>query len=215
MASELEEGNTEERTIPWERVGLGIVGILFGAYVYPPVLNGFGSLFNRVFGVLDVHLPFFVVVAVLAVLSGVYSAKVHTMSSNGGLDTSNKSRMKKLNKQRIEAEAAGDEERLQEIYNKQGEVMSEEFESLKQQFKPFIWVMVGSMPVFIWVYWKVTTGNIAAGEGSLVLPIVGASEWGSNVLLLDTWLVWYFLCSVTANMLTRRVIRFVKSGSST
>lgn len=210
-----EESTTQGRSIPWDRVGLGVVGIFFGAYLYPPVLNGFGRLFDSLFGVLDIFLPFYAVIALLAILTGVYSGSIHTVVPSTGLDTSNKSRMESLHKQRLEAEAEGDEERLEEIYDAQGEVMGEEFESLKTQFKPFLWVLVGSMPVFIWVYWKVTTGNINAGEELLVLPVIGATEWDSNVLLLQTWLVWYFLCSITANMITRRVVSFLKANSST
>lgn len=193
-----------------DRVGLGIVGIFFGAYLYPPVLNGFGELFDGVFGLVDAVLPFYLVIVVLAVVSGGFSAGMHRVFDANGLDTTNKDRMKELHRRRLEAEAAGDSEQLQSVYDEQADVMSEEFDSLKEQFRPFIWALVGSMPVFIWIYWKVSTGLVATGEETLVLPGLGATKWGDAVLVVQTWLVWYFVWSVIANQFTRRLIRFQK-----
>lgn len=197
-----------ENAIPWNRIGLGIVGILFGAYLYPPVLYGFGELFDVVFGWVDMLLPFYAAVGVLAIVTAVYSASIHTVISIDSVETTDTDRMESLHTKRLEAEAAGDQERLKEIYAAQGEVMAEEFESLKQHFKPFLWVLIGSMPVVIWVYWKVTAGMVAVGEQIMVFPVVGVTAWDSSIVVVEAWLVWYFLCSFTANILCRRALRW-------
>jgi uncharacterized membrane protein (DUF106 family) len=88
------------------------------------------------------------------------------------------------------------------------EMMAENTGMFKAQFRPMVWIMLLTIPVFLWLYWMVLDVGITATEPAMVLPLVGeVTTWRTKVLgPIQLWLVWYFLCSMGFNQILRKAL---------
>jgi uncharacterized membrane protein (DUF106 family) len=86
--------------------------------------------------------------------------------------------------------------------------MSENTGMFKAQFRPMVWIMLLTIPVFLWLYWMVLDIGISASEPVMVLPLVGeVASWQTAILgPIQLWLVWYFLCSMGFNQIFRKAL---------
>jgi len=192
--------------------GLGVLG-LFAGYSLPSVRARIGGVVDIVMGPLDAALPFYIVIMVLAMVTGMYT----TILQDALMDTSvmgdYQEKNKELQERRKRAKEAGDEEELEKIREEQMEMMSENVGMFKAQFRPMVWIMLLTIPVFLWLYWMVLDVGITASEPVMVLPLVGeVATWRSAVIgPVQVWLVWYFLCSMGFNQLLRKALN-VQTG---
>ncbi|MFB6087285.1 MAG: DUF106 domain-containing protein, partial [Haloarculaceae archaeon] len=70
---------------------------------------------------------------------------------------------------------------------------------------PMVWIMFFTIPVFLWMYWKIGIGNANTEFGSLVLPFRGSVNWKQQILgPIQVWIVWYFLCSMGFTQIIRK-----------
>jgi uncharacterized membrane protein (DUF106 family) len=77
----------------------------------------------------------------------------------------------------------------------------------KEQFRPMVWIMFLTIPVFLWMYWAVGIGNAPShiDVTPIVLPLAGEVGWTSGVVgPLQTWILWYFLCSMGFTQIIRK-----------
>ena len=186
---------------------------LFAGYSLSSVRNAIGTVIDLLLGPLDVLLPFYVVVMVLALLTGLYStllqANLMDMEKMGAYQQ----RMKDIQRRQKEAKERGDEEAVEAIRQEQMEAMGDQLGMFKLQFKPMVWIMLFTIPVFLWMYWKI----LPAGGGTvldpadltIVMPFVGELEngWTQSVIgPIQAWIVWYFLCSMAFTQIIRKAL---------
>jgi len=197
--------------------GLGALSLFVG-YWYPPVRDVIGTTINVVLGPLDAMLPFYIVVLVLAMATGLYS----TLLQANLMDTEKMSyyqeRMKSIREREQEAKERGDEEELEEIRREQMEAAGENLGMFKEQFRPMAWIMLLTIPAFLWMYWKILQGGgtISSGEQSLVLPLIGEREWTDGALgPVQAWILWYFLCSLGFTQIIRKALDIQTTPSPT
>jgi uncharacterized membrane protein (DUF106 family) len=114
--------------------------------------------------------------------------------------------MKEIQQRRKEAKEQGDDEALDRIQDEQMEAMGDQMGMFKEQFRPMVWIMFLTIPVFLWMYWKVGIGDPSSGEfGTLVLPFRGSVAWKEQILgPIQVWIVWYFLCSMGFTQIIRK-----------
>jgi uncharacterized membrane protein (DUF106 family) len=79
----------------------------------------------------------------------------------------------------------------------------------KEQFRPMVWIMVLTIPVFLWMYWAIGFRGGAGAHADLVSPIVvpiaGEQKWTDGIVgPLQIWIVWYFLCSMAFTQVIRK-----------
>jgi uncharacterized membrane protein (DUF106 family) len=78
----------------------------------------------------------------------------------------------------------------------------------KEQFRPMVWIMFFTIPVFLWMYWGIGIGPNAEAHvplQNLVLPLVGEVAWTDQVLgPIQAWIIWYFLCSMGFTQIIRK-----------
>lgn len=205
------EGSDEVFTLPFRgRVALGVIGVYFAAYISEDLRELLGGLFDIVFGILSPALPFYVVVIVLAVVTGVYSRGVRRRMDVEGFSVSKRERMRELNEKRLDAQVLDDDDELAVVQAEQEEVLQEEFGALREELQPLLWVFIGTMPVIIWLYWMVATGQVTGEQ--IVLPFVGVVDWNDRIVVFETWLVWYLLWSILATQVITRVERVLVNG---
>jgi uncharacterized membrane protein (DUF106 family) len=66
-----------------------------------------------------------------------------------------------------------------------------------------VWIMLLTIPAFLWMYWMILTQGIGSLE--VTMPLLGTVEWQRGVLgPLQAWILWYFVCSMGFSQLIRK-----------
>ena len=193
----------------WDKLaGLGTLGFFVG-YSYAPVRNIVGGAVDVVLGPLLEVLPFYAVVMLIAVATGLYSTVLRGMLMDMEKMGMYQDRMKDIQERRKEAKERGDDEAMQAIQDEQMEAMGDQLGMFKEQFRPMAWIMFLTIPAFLWMYWKIgIRGSSSHGElSNVVLPLVGEAAWTQGVLgPIQVWIVWYFLCSMAFTQIIQKAL---------
>jgi len=182
---------------------------MFAGYALPSVRASIGSTINIVLGPLHSFLPFHLVILVLAILTGVFSSFLQDNLGNMEVMGEYKEKSQELKERRKEAKERGDDEELERIQEEQMEMMSENIGVFKAQFRPMVWIMSLTIPVFLWMYWLVRDGTVdAALDTVIIMPLVGdVSSWTTGVVgPFEAWLLWYFVCSLGFTQVLRKTL---------
>ncbi|MEF8867867.1 MAG: DUF106 domain-containing protein [Haloarculaceae archaeon] len=185
---------------------VGAVG-LFAGYSIRSVRDVIGNTLDLLLGPLDAALPFYVVVMVLALFTGLYSTLLQANLMDMDKMAYYQDRMKALQNKRDEAKEAGDDEALDQLQKEQMEAMGENLGMFKEQFRPMVWIMLFTIPVFLWMYWMILADGTTITPETIVLPIFGEKTWTGGVLgPIQAWIVWYFLCSMGFTQIIRKAL---------
>ena len=189
----------------WDKLAaVGSAGLFLG-YSQEPVRAVIGGALNVFVGPIDEVLPFYVVVLVLALLTGLYSTLLQSNLMNMEKMSAYQERMKDIQEKRKQAKERGDDEALERIREEQMDAMGDQLGMFKEQFRPMVWTMFFTIPVFLWIYWMVLDGNVTGSETQIVAPLVGEATWRTRILgPMQLWIVWYFLCSMGFTQLIRK-----------
>ncbi|WP_408960456.1 DUF106 domain-containing protein [Natrinema sp. 74] len=183
--------------------GLGVL-ILFMGYWNSQIRNVVASIDDLVLGPITDVLPFYAIIIVLAVVTGLYSTVLQSTLMDHKKMQTYQDRMNDLKERREAAKERGDDEALERIQKEQIEAAGDQLGMVKLQFRPMVWIMLLTIPVFLWLRWKVRGGHLGAGETGMVLPLAGSVGWQDTVGLMPTWIVWYFLCSMASRQLIQK-----------
>jgi uncharacterized membrane protein (DUF106 family) len=192
----------------WDK-GAAVVSIaLFAGYSWAPMRNVIGNGMNVFLGPLNTALPFYAVVMILAVVTGLYSTILQANLMDSEKMGAYQEKMQEIQEKRKEAKERGDDEALDRIQDEQMEAMGDQMGMFKEQFRPMVWIMFLTIPVFLWMYWGVGIGANATpifDLEPLVLPFAGEKAWTDSVLgPVQVWIVWYFLCSMGFTQIIRK-----------
>ncbi|WP_255149010.1 DUF106 domain-containing protein [Halorarius halobius] len=184
---------------------LAAVG-LFAGYSIGQIRNAIGSAIDVLLGPLDAALPFYVVIMVLAVFTGLYSTLLQANLMDMDKMSEYQQRMQDIQERRKEAKERGDDEALDRIQEEQMEAMGDNLGMFKEQFRPMVWIMLLTIPVFLWMYWKILSPQTIV-PNTMTMPLIGTLEegWQTGVLgPLQAWILWYFVCSMSFTQLIRK-----------
>ncbi len=191
---------------------------LFVGYSWKPLRDVIGTTMDIPLGPLQEFLPFYAVVMILALATGLYSTLLQANLMDMDKMGAYQERMQEIQERRKEAKEAGDDEALDAIQEEQMDAMGDQLGMFKEQFRPMVWIMFLTIPVFLWMYWSIGVGQNATAHtalDSLVLPLVGQVEWTESVLgPIQAWIVWYFLCSMGFTQIIRKSLNIDISPTS-
>jgi uncharacterized membrane protein (DUF106 family) len=186
---------------------VGSIG-MFAGYTFAPVRNVIGGSLDLFLGPLGELLPFYIVVLVLAMFTGLWSTLLQANLMNTEKMGEYQQRMKDIQARRKDAKERGDDEEVKAIQEEQMNAMGDQLGMFKEQFRPMVWIMLFTIPVFLWMYWKIgARGGVSHGLGDalVVLPFVGEVGWTAGILgPIQAWIVWYFLCSMGFTQIIRK-----------
>ena len=188
--------------------GLGVLGLFLG-YSMKSIRAQIGGLLDIVLGPIEAQLPFYIMVMVLALLTGVWSTILQDNLMNMDVMSDYQEKNKELRERRKAAKERGDDEELKQIQQEQMEMMGENAGMFKAQFRPMVWIMLFTIPVFLWLYWMILDGHIGSVSSPvMVLPLVGPVDgWRAGVLgPIQAWLLWYFVCSMSFTQIMRKAL---------
>ncbi|MFB6157480.1 MAG: DUF106 domain-containing protein, partial [Haloferacaceae archaeon] len=136
----------------------------FAAYTWRPLREFIGGVLDVVFGPLSQLLPFYAVVMILALGTGLYSTILQANLMNTERMAKYQERMQDLQDRRKAAKERDDQEALDELQEEQMEMMGDQLGMFKEQFRPMVWIMFLTIPVFLWMYWKVGIRDPTSGQ---------------------------------------------------
>jgi uncharacterized membrane protein (DUF106 family) len=188
--------------------GAAVVTVgLFLGYSYAPIRNVIGNAMHVVLGPLAELLPFYAVVMVLALATGLYSTLLQANLMDMDKMGAYQERMQELQERRKAAKEADDDEALDRIQEEQMDAMGDQLGMFKEQFRPMVWIMFLTIPVFLWMYWAIGIGGseVHIALENIVLPLVGERAWKDPVAgPMQAWIVWYFLSSMAFTQIIRK-----------
>ena len=204
----------------WDKLaGVATLGAFVG-YAVSPVRNAIAGGIDVVLGPLLNVVPFYVVIMVIALGTGLYS----TLLRAGLMDMEKmgayQERMKDIQERRKAAEERDDDEALDEIQEEQMEAMGDQLGMFKEQFRPMVWIMFLTIPAFLWMFWVIgyrgsasAYPDVAAQE--LVVPLAGTVTWDTGIVgPIQMWILWYFLCSMAFTQLVQKSLNIEMSPSA-
>jgi uncharacterized membrane protein (DUF106 family) len=206
---EADPASDEEADGSWttydKAAGVGALGIMIG-YLDPNIRAVIGSTLDVLLGPLSSALPFYMMILVLAVLTGLWSTILQDNLMNMDIMSDYQEKNKELRERRKQAKERGDDEALQEIQKEQMAMMSENVGMFKAQFRPMVWIMVLTIPVFLWMYWMIL--DVGVGQGTvIVMPLIGeVTDWNAGVGPMPAWIIWYFVCSMGFAQIMRKAL---------
>jgi uncharacterized membrane protein (DUF106 family) len=191
-----------------DKLAFGGAGTLILAYTLEGVRETLGAAFNSGFRVLGDPLPFYAVLIVFAVLTAYVSTTIRGLMTDPESLAAAHEEMAEL-QQKIgpgvdEAETLSTSEKTLV----QQQAMAAQLTILKMQFRPLGWIMLVSLPVFLWLSWKVSFATGAATiDPTVVFPVVGETTWATPVVwAFQTWIVVYILLSTVFAQLFLKTI---------
>jgi uncharacterized membrane protein (DUF106 family) len=185
--------------------GLVALAMMTG-YYFTPIRNVVGSAINVIFQPLDNALPFYVVILAIALMTGLYSTLLQANMVDRSKMQVYQQRMKDITEREKAAKERGDDDALDKIQEEKMAALGDQGEMMKENFRPMAWIMLLTIPAFLWMYWAILDGHIAPNEQTMVLPIFGKHEWMDGVGPMPAWIVWYFLCSMGFTQLIRKTL---------
>jgi len=214
-AATSDDGDGDVTWTKYDKIaGLGVLGLFLG-YSMPSIRSRIGTVIDVFMGPIEATLPFYIVIMVLAMMTGMYTTILQDALMDSSVMGGYQEKNKELQERRKRAKERGDDEELERIREEQMEMMSENVGMFKAQFRPMVWIMLLTIPVFLWLYWMVLDVGISASQPVMVLPLVGGvATWRTAILgPVQVWLVWYFLCSMGFNQILRKALN-VQTGMS-
>lgn len=200
-----DEDDEDSTWTKWDKAAAVGVGLTFLGYAWGPARSAIGGAMNTFIGPLNDVLPFYAVILVLALFTGLYS----TLLQANLMDTSKmgeyQEQMKAIQEKRQRAKERGDDEAMERIQQEQMEAMGDQLEMFKTQFRPMVWIMLLTIPVFLWMYWKLLDGDPTT-LGTVTFPMAGeVDSWRAGIIgPIEAWIVWYFVCSMAFTQIIRK-----------
>ena len=191
--------------------GLGALG-LFAGYSIGQVRNAIGRTLDVLLGPIEAALPFYAVILVLALFTGLYSTLLQDNLMNTEKMGEYQERLQEIQEREKEAKERDDQEALDRIQEEKMEAMGDNLGMFKEQFRPMVWIMLLTIPVFLWMYWMIleNPGDL----GRMVIPLVGERSWTQSVVgPIQAWIVWYFLCSMGFTQVIRKSLNIQTTPS--
>ncbi|MUW14362.1 DUF106 domain-containing protein [Halorubrum sp. CBA1125] len=217
-SSDVETPETTSWT-KWDKLAaVATVGAFVG-YAVGPVRAAIAGTIDVVLGPLLNVVPFYVVIMVIALATGLYSTLLRAGLMDMEKMSAYQNRMKEIQERRKEAKERDDQEALDAIQEEQMDAMGDQLGMFKEQFRPMVWIMFLTIPAFLWMFWVIgyrgsdsAYPEIAAQE--LVVPIVGTVTWDAGLVgPIQMWIVWYFLCSMAFTQIVQKSLNIEMSPS--
>ncbi|MFB6128405.1 MAG: DUF106 domain-containing protein [Halorhabdus sp.] len=194
----------------WDKLaGVGVVALFLG-YSMTSIQNLVGGTLDIVLGqlvtILGGETQFYLVILALATLTGLWSTLLQDNLMDMSGMSEHQEKMQELNERREAAKERDDQEELDRIQQEQMEMMSDQLGAFTQQIRPMVWIMLLTIPVFLWMYWQVP--NLTVDGIAIVMPFFGEIQrWGAGTIgPWPAWLFWYFICSLSFTQIIRKAL---------
>lgn len=141
-----------------------------------------------------------ITILVLAAITGCYSSLLQKYTIDYEKMQRVQKKMREFQKDFREAQLAGDEKKIRKMKEKQQKMMEEQMQMSQEQFKPMGWIMIITIPIFLWLLSK------ASEMSEVTFPLGGTMNLGDPLIFLPAWIIWYMLCSLALSQVIRKTL---------
>jgi uncharacterized membrane protein (DUF106 family) len=152
------------------------MGIIFLSTI-PAVRQVVGTAMDFILGPLldPIGLPFFAIILVLSALTGLYSSLLQKYTIDYERLQEVQEGMKEFQKEYRDAQLSKDEKRIKKLESRRDKMMKEQLEVSQEQFKPMAYILLVSIPIFLWLIYKLPQVTELHGElAQIVFPYLGS-----------------------------------------
>jgi uncharacterized membrane protein (DUF106 family) len=178
------------------------MGILFLSTI-PVVRNVIGSGMDTALGPLlgePLLVPFYIVILILSALTGLYSSLLQKYTVDYERLQETQQQMKEFQKEYRDAQLSKDEKRIKKLDSKRDKMMKEQLEASQAQFKPMAYILLVSIPIFLWLIYK-----LPLITSTITFPYFGEMSIATGAIwIIPAWILWYMLCSVCISQVIRK-----------
>ncbi len=181
---------------------LGIF-LMFGIILFPDMRDIIGNLVGTVLGPLLKVLPIHMIIFILAAFTGLYASLIQKYTMDWGLMKRIQEKSKTIQKEMRQAQLSNNTQKVKKLEAQYAEMMGDQMEMFKQQFKPMLYISIISLPLFFWVYLIISQNP----DASMIFPFWGEQKLNATAFwAFQYWLFWYFLCSIPVSQMTRKAL---------
>lgn len=181
---------------------LGIF-LMLGVVIIPGFMDSVGNIMDALLNPLISLLPLHMIIFVLAAITGLYASLIQKYTMDWELMRRVQEKMKNLQKEFRQAQLSNNAAKMKKLQEQQGQMMGDQMEMMKQQFKPMLYISIISIPLFFWVYLVIGRNP----DATMFFPFWGEQKLTDNLLgPFQYWLFWYFLCSIPVSQMTRKAL---------
>ena len=193
--------------------------IAMGAYSIPPVRDAIGAAADIIFSPLATAIGvtanpqlWVILILIFASITGCYSSLLQKYTIDYEKMQVVQAKMKEFQKIYREAQLAGDEKKLKKLNDKRARMMEEQMQMSQEQFKPMGWILIVTVPIFIWMLWTISNMQAAFDADPTVIlptitfPYIGEVVINQIALLLPAWILWYMVCSICLSQVIRKAL---------
>jgi len=187
--------------------------VMFASLAYR---NEVGTALDVVLGPFaDFVGEFLIIILILSVVTGIYTSVVQKYTMNWELMAKSKEYQKQirdLQKEYMEAKKENNQHKMKKIEKNRTEVMRKQTqfsgEMFKQQMKPMAYIMIITIPIFMWIWMYVESHP----DMWVIFPLFGVTELSSAfIFTLPFWVLWYMMCSIPITQVVRKALG-IRSG---
>lgn len=194
------------------KVILGIGVLMFVGVMIPGVRTTMGSamdvIMSPILGVIG-ESNFFLLLSIMAIITATYSAFIQKYVVDQTKMKEYQAKMKAFQADLKEAQSTQNTYMLKRLEEQQVEMLSEQSELMKEQFKPMFYIVIISLPMFMWAYYYIS-GNPMA---TIVFPFWGEQALGDKLFFtFQYWIYWYFISSIAFNQILRKFMNINTPG---
>ena len=161
-----------------------------------------GTALDILLGPLAAALPLYMVIIVMAAITGLYTTLIQKYTIDYEKLKETQAKMVEFQKEYRAAQLAKDEKQIRKLEAKKDKMMIEQLEASQEQFKPMVYMILVTAPIFYWMLYKFPLVHAPP----MVFPYLGTLDLvTSSVWIFPTWLFWYLLCSFAISTILRKV----------
>lgn len=146
---------------------------------------------------------FHIILFIMAAITALTASLIQKYTIDWDLMRNTQEGMRQYQKQYREAQLANNTALMKKLEEQRTQMMADQMEMSKQQFKPMAYISIVSLPLFMWAYHFISSNTGAA----LNFPFIG------NQILTHTmfgpiqyWIFWYFITSLAVSQLIRKAL---------
>ncbi|WP_305064054.1 DUF106 domain-containing protein [Methanococcoides sp.] len=146
---------------------------------------------------------FHIMLFIMAAITALYASLIQKYTIDWDLMRNTQERMKSFQKEFREAQLSQNTYMVKKLEEQRADMMGDQMEMSKQQFKPMAYISIISLPLFMWAYHYIS-GHPGA---FLVFPF-----WGEQILVetvigpIQYWIFWYFITSLAISQVVRKAL---------
>ncbi|MCD4702780.1 MAG: DUF106 domain-containing protein [Methanosarcinaceae archaeon] len=146
---------------------------------------------------------FHIMLFIMAAITALYASLIQKYTIDWELMRNTQARMKVFQKEFREAQLSQNTYMVKKMEEERADMMSDQLEMSKQQFKPMAYISIISLPLFMWAYHYISSHDAP----SLTFPF-----WGDVMLTdmmigpLQYWIFWYFITSLAISQVVRKAL---------